>query len=67
MEAHRCRRTKDHARKTWYAYYRQLRFARWLGSIEVDDDLIHAFQVCDESGSRSTVAFSRRASGPWLS
>ena len=32
MEAHRSRRTKDQARKAWYAHYRQVRFARWFGS-----------------------------------
>jgi hypothetical protein len=34
MEAHRSRRTRDQARKAWYAYYRQIRFARWFGIIE---------------------------------
>lgn len=33
MEAHRRRRTRDQARKAWYAYYRQVRFARWFGFI----------------------------------
>ena len=33
MESHRSRRTRDHARKTWYAHYRQVRFARWFGFI----------------------------------
>ena len=31
MDARRSRRTKDAIRKAWYAYYRQVRFARWLG------------------------------------
>ena len=31
MDARRNRRTKDRARKIWYALYRQLRFARWMG------------------------------------
>ena len=38
MDAQRSRRTKDQARKTWYAYYRQVRFARWFGFIELDRD-----------------------------
>ena len=38
MDAQRSRRTRDQARKTWYAYYRQVRFARWLGFIELDTD-----------------------------
>jgi hypothetical protein len=39
MDAHRSRRTRDQARKAWYAYYRQVRFARWFGFIEPDADL----------------------------
>jgi len=35
MEGHRSRRTRDAARKAWYAYYRQLRFTRWLGAVKV--------------------------------
>ena len=31
MDGCRIRRTKDRARKLWYALYRQVRFARWLG------------------------------------
>jgi hypothetical protein len=31
MDGSRRRRTKDPARKLWYAWYRQVRFARWLG------------------------------------
>jgi len=38
MDAQRSRRTKDQARRAWYAYYRQVRFARWFGFIEIDDD-----------------------------
>ncbi len=38
MDAQRSRRTRDKARKAWYAYYRQVRFARWLGFIEVDEN-----------------------------
>ncbi len=33
MDSHRRRRTRDRARKTWYAHYRQVRFARWFGFI----------------------------------
>ncbi len=36
MDAQRSRRTRDQARKCWYAYYRQVRFARWFGFIETD-------------------------------
>jgi hypothetical protein len=39
MDAQRSRRTRDEARKAWYAYYRQVRFARWFGFIEPDADL----------------------------
>ncbi|MGZ3301887.1 MAG: hypothetical protein ACXWO3_13630 [Isosphaeraceae bacterium] len=38
MDAQRSRRTKDQARKAWYAYYRQVRFARWFGFIKIDAD-----------------------------
>jgi hypothetical protein len=44
MDARRSRRTKDQARKAWYAYYRQVRFARWLGFVKVEDDLIRAYR-----------------------
>jgi hypothetical protein len=38
MDSHRRRRTRDQARKAWYARYRQVRFARWFGFIrEVTD------------------------------
>ena len=43
MEAHRSRRTKDQARKAWYAHYRQVRFARWFGFIEEDANLDRVF------------------------
>ena len=43
MEAHRSRRTKDQARKAWYAYYRQVRFARWFGVIGQDANLDRVF------------------------
>jgi len=44
MNSRRGRRTKDKARKAWYAYYRQLRFARWLGFVKVEGDLIQAYR-----------------------
>jgi hypothetical protein len=31
MDATRTRRSRDHARQRWYAYWRSLRFARHLG------------------------------------
>jgi hypothetical protein len=37
MDARRSRRTRDQVRRAWYAYYRQVRFARWLGFIEIED------------------------------
>jgi len=43
MESHRSRRTKDQARKTWYAYYRQIRFARWFGFIQEGANLDRVF------------------------
>jgi hypothetical protein len=43
MESHRSRRTRDQARKAWYAYYRQVRFARWFGVIE-DANVDRVFQ-----------------------
>ena len=45
MDARRSRRTKGKARKAWYAFYRQLRFARWLGFVKVEDDLIRAYRT----------------------
>src|SRR5271157_4553584 len=39
VESHRSRRTRDQARKAWYAYYRQVRFARWFGLIRGDASL----------------------------
>ena len=38
MDSHRSRRTRDQARKSWYAYYRQVRFTRWFGFITGDLD-----------------------------
>lgn len=39
MDARRSRRTKGKARKAWYAYHSQVRFARWSGIVTVEDDL----------------------------
>jgi hypothetical protein len=44
MDARRSRRTRDPARKAWYAYYRQMRFARWLGFVKVEEELIRAYR-----------------------
>jgi len=43
MDSHRSRRTRDQARKAWYAYYRQVRFARWFGFIRGDANLDRGF------------------------
>ncbi len=43
MDAQRSRRTRDEARKTWYAYYRQVRFARWFGFL---DPGLQPDQIC---------------------
>jgi hypothetical protein len=61
MEAHRSRRTRDPARKLWYAYYRQVRFARWLGAIRVDADPLRAFHDLEGPGCSST---GRTTPGP---
>ena len=45
MDARRSRRTKDQTRKNWYAYYRQVRFARWLGFVKVDGDPTRAYRT----------------------
>jgi hypothetical protein len=39
MDATRVRRTKSMARRTWYAHWRQLRFARYMG-------VINRFSTC---------------------
>jgi hypothetical protein len=44
MDSRRGRRTKDKARKAWYAYYRQVRFARWLGFLKAESDPIQAYR-----------------------
>ena len=45
MDAQRSRRTRDEARRAWYAYYRQLRFARWFGFIEIDSAGNHTWRA----------------------
>ena len=45
MDARRSRRTRDPARKNWYAHYRQVRFARWFGLIQDDDELNRALRT----------------------
>jgi hypothetical protein len=44
VDGARRRRSKDRPRKTWYAYHRQVRFARRLGFGKVDADLIQVFR-----------------------
>jgi hypothetical protein len=44
VDARRSRRTKDQTRKAWYAYYRQVRFARWLGFVKGDADPIKGYR-----------------------
>jgi hypothetical protein len=44
MDAQRSRRTRDPARKSWYAHYRQVRFARWFGFIDEGTDLSLLFR-----------------------
>jgi hypothetical protein len=64
MEAHRSRRTRDQARKAWYAYYRQVRFARWFGVIE-DANLGRAFLDL-ASTARPELTVPRPISGPQM-
>jgi hypothetical protein len=45
MDARRSRRTRDPARKSWYAYYRQVRFARWFGYIQDEAELTRALRA----------------------
>ncbi len=66
MDAQRSRRTRDQARKTWYAYYRQVRFARWFGFIELDPDGKQTVQGALPPGgpaSRSPLSYSVRLPG----
>ena len=61
MDAQRSRRTRDKARKAWYEYYRQVRFARWLGFIEADRNLNLAFRhpVLSSSSGPSEISHAR--------
>ncbi len=61
MESHRSRRTKDQARKTWYAYYRQVRFARWFGVIHGDANLD---RVCLSAPSTGSPDFTKTCQFP---
>ena len=66
MDAQRSRRTKDQARRAWYAYYRQVRFARWFGFIEIDADWNQIYRgtpIRKESEAWSGYAIPARASG----
>jgi hypothetical protein len=44
MDSHRTRRTRDQARKVWYAHCRQVRFARRLGFVGANADPIRDFR-----------------------
>jgi hypothetical protein len=45
MDGRRLRRTRDESRRSWYAYYRQVRFARWLGFAKVDGALLRTYRT----------------------
>ncbi|MGA8352389.1 MAG: hypothetical protein WBQ29_21625 [Isosphaeraceae bacterium] len=65
MDAQRSRRTKDQARRAWYAYYRQVRFARWFGFIEIEADwnqISRGRSIRKESGAWSGFAIPARVS-----
>ena len=65
MDAQRTRRTKDKARRTWYAYYRQVRFARWFGFIEIEADwnqILRCKSIQKESGAWSGFTNAARVS-----
>ena len=65
MDAQRNRRTKDQARRAWYAYYRQVRFARWFGFIEIDADWNQIYRgtpIRKESETCSGFAIPARVS-----
>ena len=66
MDAQRSRRTKDQARKAWYAYYRQLRFAMvrvHRDRCRLESDLSR--QV-DPKGIQGLVRFCDSRQGQWL-
>jgi hypothetical protein len=59
MDAQRSRRTKDQARKEWYAYYRQVRFARWFGFVQIEADwnqIVRGTPIRKESAAWSGFA-----------
>jgi len=65
MDAQRSRRTKDQARRAWYAYYRQVRFARWFGFIEIEADwnqISRGRSIQKESGAWSGFTIPARVS-----
>jgi hypothetical protein len=56
MDATRTRRTRDRARQGWYACYRQLRFARYLGFADGLDTPVSAATVVQLSfRARATI------------
>jgi hypothetical protein len=58
MDAQRSRRTRDEARRAWYAYHRQVRFARWFGFIEIDSAGKHVWRGrsnSNEAGPQSSL------------
>jgi hypothetical protein len=59
MEAHRSRRTRDQARKAWYAYYRQVRFARWFGFIQEGANLDRIFLSTPSTGRPDLTEISQ--------
>jgi hypothetical protein len=64
MEAHRRRRTRDDARKVWYAHHRQVRFARWLGF--VGDTVSLDQRLVDSRSTGPTKAQPRGSSEPLM-
>ncbi|MFO0890530.1 MAG: hypothetical protein U0790_15480 [Isosphaeraceae bacterium] len=58
MDAQRSRRTRDRARKSWYAHYRQVRFARWFGFIGAETDLKALFQRASAASDAAPEALN---------
>ena len=65
MDPHRSRRTRDQAGKTWYAYYRQVRFARWF-SVIVSDANSDQGLFNSPSTARPDLTESRQFSEPQM-
>src|SRR4051794_30216923 len=65
VEAHRSRRTRDRARKVWYAHCRQVRFARWFGFIGENADL-DRFPLDPPSTARPETTEPYLFSGPHM-